>query len=97
EAMSYGRPVVGSATGGIVDWLRDGETGLAVRPGDHEALAAALAAILRPDGTAERLAQAGVELVAGHFSPEGHVEDLRAVYAHALDRRASDRRQAATP
>jgi glycosyltransferase involved in cell wall biosynthesis len=97
EAMSYGRPVVGSATGGIVDWLRDGETGLAVRPGDHEALAVALAAILRPDGTAERMAQAGVELVAGHFSPEDHVEDLRAVYAHALDRRVSDRRQAATP
>jgi glycosyltransferase involved in cell wall biosynthesis len=86
EAMSYGRPVVGSATGGIVDWLRDGETGLAVRPGDHEALAAALATILRPDGNAERLAQAGVELVGGHFSPDDHVADLRSVYAHARAR-----------
>ena len=35
EALSYGKPVIASAAGGIVDIVRDGETGLLVPPGDR--------------------------------------------------------------
>ncbi len=61
EAMASGAIVVASATGGLVETVMDGVTGLAVPPGDVDALAAAIgrAADLAIDpiaGTAMRAA-----------------------------------------
>jgi glycosyltransferase involved in cell wall biosynthesis len=42
EAMSVGRPVIATGTGGSAEYLRDGENCLLVPVGDHEALAAAV-------------------------------------------------------
>jgi D-inositol-3-phosphate glycosyltransferase len=42
EAMACGRPVIGSAVGGITFTIKDGETGLLVPPRNPEALAASL-------------------------------------------------------
>ena len=38
EAMALARPVVAAASGGIVDLVDDGVTGLLVPPGDPDAL-----------------------------------------------------------
>jgi len=46
EAMACGRPVVGSAVGGLLDTVVPGETGELVPPRDPEALAEALAGLL---------------------------------------------------
>ena len=56
EAMAYGRPVVASAVGGLLDLVRDGETGLLVPPRDVPALRAALERLL---GDAELRARLG--------------------------------------
>jgi glycosyltransferase involved in cell wall biosynthesis len=47
EAMAYGRPVVATAVGGLVDAVEDGVTGLLVPPGDVSALRDALARLLQ--------------------------------------------------
>ncbi len=46
EAMAYGRPALVSAIGGLTEVVADGETGWHVPPGDADALAERLAAIL---------------------------------------------------
>lgn len=46
EAMACGTAVVGSATGGIPDMVREGETGWLATPGDAAALADALGTAL---------------------------------------------------
>ena len=45
ESMAVGRPVVAAASGGIVDLVDDGVTGLLVAPGDPLALSSALSSI----------------------------------------------------
>jgi glycosyltransferase involved in cell wall biosynthesis len=49
EAMACGRPVVGSAVGGLTFSIQDGVTGALVPPRDPSSLAAALERILRDD------------------------------------------------
>jgi glycosyltransferase involved in cell wall biosynthesis len=56
EAFSRGRPVVGSAVGGIPDIVQDGHNGLLVPPGDADALGDALVRVLSDAALAERLA-----------------------------------------
>jgi glycosyltransferase involved in cell wall biosynthesis len=46
EAMAYGRPVVASSVGGLLDAIEDGVTGVLVPPRDAHALRAALEELL---------------------------------------------------
>lgn len=57
EAMACGRPVIGSAVGGLTFTIQDGETGFLVPPRDPEALAACLYHLLTQP---ELYAQMGV-------------------------------------
>jgi glycosyltransferase involved in cell wall biosynthesis len=79
EAMAAGRPVVASATGGIVDLVVDGETGLLVPPGDAVALAKALASVVSDPARARRMGQAAVERVT-RFTSSAVVARIEAVY-----------------
>jgi glycosyltransferase involved in cell wall biosynthesis len=49
EAMSYGKPVVGTRIGGMTDLIHDGRGGLLTEPGDAAALAAAIRQMLESD------------------------------------------------
>lgn len=62
EAAWRARATVGGARGGIRDLVRDGETGVLVEPGDAQALADALVAVL---SDRERAAQLGEAARAG--------------------------------
>ncbi len=59
EALSYGRPVIASAVGGITDIVQEGETGFLVPPGDPEALARALLRVFHDPEAARSLADHG--------------------------------------
>jgi glycosyltransferase involved in cell wall biosynthesis len=83
EALSAGRPVIASSTGGIGDWLHDGVTGLCVRPGDARALARALNELLADPDRQRTMGAAGREMVAARFSPERHVQALLESYQTA--------------
>ncbi len=80
EAMAMGRPVVASATGGVPEVVRHGETGLLVPPGDEIALAEAVATLLRDPARAEAMGQAGHIRVRTLFSDQVMMQQLRAAY-----------------
>jgi glycosyltransferase involved in cell wall biosynthesis len=68
EAMAYGRPVVASAVGGLLDLVVDGETGLLVPPRDVPALRAALERLLGDAELRRRLGEAARERVRERFA-----------------------------
>ncbi len=83
EGMAAGRPVVASATGGIVDLVVDGVTGLLVPPGDVPALAQAISSVLRDPGAAEAFGAAGRDR-ARQFTVSAAVERIERLYASAV-------------
>ncbi|MBD0318981.1 MAG: glycosyltransferase family 4 protein [Gemmatimonadetes bacterium] len=80
EAMTYGKPVIASAAGGIVDIVRDGRNGFLVPPGDAGALAAAIAACVENPGRARELGAQGRVDVEEGFSWDVIAERLAALY-----------------
>jgi glycogen(starch) synthase len=63
EAMAAGRPVVAARSGGIVDQVEDGVTGLLVAAGDSTALAAALSSIIHDSDGATAMGQRALDRV----------------------------------
>ncbi|GED87289.1 glycosyltransferase family 4 protein [Streptomyces sp. 6-11-2] len=87
EAMATRTPLV-ATTGGAVPEVagRDGETCLAVPPGDAGALATALGRLLGDPELRLRLGRAGRERVLRHFTWARAAEGTVAQYREALDR-----------
>jgi len=84
EAMAAGRPVVGAASGGIVDMVIDGQTGMLVPPGDAPALAVALTSLLERPGTARAFGVAGRDR-AREFTVSAVVARIEQMYVDAID------------
>lgn len=80
EALSAGVPVVGSAVGGVPEWLKEGESGLLVPPGDPSALARAAGELAADPELAATLGRQGQTLVARRYAPDRAVERLLELY-----------------
>ncbi|WP_338898535.1 glycosyltransferase family 4 protein [Streptomyces sp. TG1A-60] len=96
EAMATGTPLV-ATTGGAVPEVAgpDGETCLAVPPGDPGALAAGLSRLLGDPDLRQRLGRAGRERVLERFTWARAAEGTVAHYREAIAR--AERRPAAVP
>ena len=84
EAMAHGRPVVATAVGGILEFVRHDETGLLHRHEDDGDLALQIVALLRDEGRAMRLGEAGRQLVKTDFTTERFAGLMGAVYRSLL-------------
>ena len=74
EAMAMGKPVVATRVAGTLDYLRDGENGLLVEPGDAPALAQAVNRLLGDPALAARLAENAWTDCQTHLDPETHAK-----------------------
>jgi glycogen(starch) synthase len=83
EAMAAGRPVVAAASGGIVDMVVDGATGLLVPPGDVSALAHAIGTVLSDPQAAQSFGAAGRNR-AREFTVSAVVERIERLYTSAI-------------
>jgi D-inositol-3-phosphate glycosyltransferase len=80
EAMACGRPVVGSAVGGLLDTIVDGTTGIHVPARDADRLAAALRELLADPERRRRLGLAAAARVAEKYTWARVAADTEAVY-----------------
>lgn len=85
EAMASGLPVVASRVGDIPRAVENGITGVLVPPRDPQALAAALAPLLRDPALRQRLGSAGRERARRHFDADATATALERLYRELED------------
>ncbi len=88
ESMAYGRPVIGSKTGGIPDLIHDGEDGLLFSPGDANGLSDRIGLLLGDAGYRERLGRKAHRRARQEFTKEAHRDRILSIYSDLLDRPA---------
>ncbi|MBN1419691.1 MAG: glycosyltransferase [Planctomycetes bacterium] len=89
DAMLFGLPVVASRVGGIPEIIDDGVHGILCPPGDEDALAEAIAGLLRSPDRARILGEAGRRRAKEEFSVDRMVDGTARIYAEVLaERRA---------
>jgi glycosyltransferase involved in cell wall biosynthesis len=86
ESLMMERPLVVSAVGGLVDAVKQEQTGLLVPPDDSEALADAVTRLLLDRPLAKRLAVAGRQFALEQFTLARTVDALDVLYRSELDR-----------
>jgi glycosyltransferase involved in cell wall biosynthesis len=91
EAMAAGLPVIASNVGGIPELVADGVSGVLVPPGDPDALAEAIEALLENPALALELGAAGRRRVVENFDLEAVREAHLALYRRMLATRGLPR------
>lgn len=97
QAQALGLPVIVSRAGGLPDMIEEGKTGLAVKRGDAEALAAAIERLMLSNKLRERMGAAGKTwaTVPDHtgfprFCAETMKAQLLALYSGVLGRKPGE-------
>lgn len=85
DAMALGKPVIATRSGGMVEVVQDGMTGLLVPPDNPSALAEAMRYLLHHPVQAQILGAAGRLRVAQHFTVEQMTATTMQVYQRILD------------
>lgn len=88
EAAAAGRPIVATAIDGVLEVVRDGETGLLVPPADPEALSRAILRLLGDRELAGKLGRAARETIPPGFAMDRMIRETSALYREAAARRA---------
>jgi glycosyltransferase involved in cell wall biosynthesis len=85
EAMSCGRPAIGTTPGGHEDMIDDGESGFIVPAGDAGALSRAMAKLLDDDELRERMGREA-RMRAGRYVRDAVVPELERFYIETAER-----------
>lgn len=89
EALAAARPTVATNIDGVTEVIRHGTTGLLVPPGDPAALAEAIILLLKDQGLARQLGEAGRKLVEEQFAMSRIVEKVDRFYTTLLRKKGA--------
>lgn len=93
EAMSCGRPVVGTTAGGTKEYLLNGESGLLVEPRSASALAEAVITLLQNPDKRQKMGENARQRVLQKFQRKEIARQTVELYDRAIDRFASGRQR----
>jgi glycosyltransferase involved in cell wall biosynthesis len=91
EIMACGKPMVGSAVGGLLDTVTDGETGLLVPAHQPRKAAAAVRSLLDDPGLRESMGRAARRKIEEHYDWARVSEATEAVYEQMLAAQSTTR------
>lgn len=80
EAAACGLPAVGARTGGIVDVIEDGVSGLLFTPGDTAGLAAAVRALVADPRRRDEMGRRARQIARDRFDVEDSVSRYAALF-----------------
>jgi glycosyltransferase involved in cell wall biosynthesis len=84
EAMAMARPIVASRSGGPLEIVQDGESGLLVTPGDSDALAGAIGRLLQSPSSCREMGMRGYTRFREQFTAQRMARMTVDVYHQAL-------------
>ena len=90
EAMTFGKPIIGFACGGVLDWLEDGVNGLLAARGDTAALARQIERLIDDPGLCHRLGMNGLDLVRTRFTRQRHIDGIMDIYNLACTAKSAE-------
>lgn len=80
EAFAYGKPVIGSAIGGIPEMVIEQETGLLFEPGNYQELRGKIEYLLSNSTMISQMGKRARKKVAEEFNAQLHYQKLMKVY-----------------
>jgi glycosyltransferase involved in cell wall biosynthesis len=84
EAMAASRPVIASRIGGLPELVVDNQTGLLIEPGDHVALADAIANLLEHPVKAKQFGAEARRRAETNFDQRQYAPTLMEIYDRVL-------------
>ncbi|KFG90457.1 putative glycosyltransferase [Sphingobium herbicidovorans NBRC 16415] len=85
EAMLLGTPVVAAASGGNIEAIDHGVTGMLVEPDDPAAMARSIVELLNHPDRLDRIAAQALVHASRRYSVDQHVSQVAAIYQSLLD------------
>ncbi len=85
EAMYFGKPVVAFAAGGVIEWLKNGDTGLLVNFGDINLFAEKLRSILLNKELSKKLGNNAREAAKNYICRDRYVESVINIYSQTIN------------
>ena len=85
EAMSFGKPVIASNTGGVSEIIQDGVTGLLFEPGHPEQIAERIILLLDQRESYDAIGKGAKEAVTERFSLEKYVTTMEQALMEVAD------------
>lgn len=84
EAMACEVPVIGTSVGGIVDFIKNGETGLFCEPANPQSIAEKIEILLRNQGLRNKLVKNAKQMVFDVYNWDKISEKIKKVYNSVL-------------
>ncbi len=90
EAMSFGKAIVATKRGGIVDLVRDGINGFIVKAADPEAMAAKIAKLLKDKKLLKEYSENSQKIIKEEFTTKKHLKYLNNLYKDVIEKRGKN-------